>query len=261
MDTSEISGLTEFAIELAREAGEIALGHFRRLSSVDRKRDGSLVTAADREAESHIRARICARFPDDSIVGEEHGEQRGASARCWIIDPIDGTYSFVKGVPFYGVLIGLEVSGETVSGVANFPSLGELYHGARGLGAFCNGGRIRVSEFAVVEQALVLATDFGPIERLGLPAIPARLQQRANVRRTWGDCYGSAMVASGRAEMMFDQAMNVWDCAALKPLVEEAGGRFTDWNGRPTIRGGNAVATNGRLHDEVIRILKEEQQE
>ncbi|HEY2662948.1 MAG TPA: histidinol-phosphatase [Candidatus Binataceae bacterium] len=256
MDTSEISELTEFAIELAREAGEITLKHFRRLSSVDRKRDGSFVTVADREAELHIRARITARFPDDAIIGEEHGEQRGDSARCWIIDPIDGTYSFVKGVPLYGVLIGLEVSGDAVSGVANFPSLGQLYHGARGLGAFCDGERIRVSGVAALEQALALATDFGPIERFGLPAIPAQLQRRAHVRRTWGDCYGYAMVASGRAEMMFDQAMNVWDCAALKPLIEEAGGRFTDWSGKPTIRGGNAVATNGRLHDEVVSILK-----
>ncbi len=255
MNQSELRELLDFAAELARRAGDITLKHFRRLRSVERKADKSFVTAADRETESFLRRAILERFPGDGIHGEEEGEQSGSSERNWIIDPIDGTYTFVHGVPLYGVMLGLEIEGEPTLGVVNMPALGEIVYAARGLGCFFNGERARVSSIENLEDALLLATDFGVRERHGFGAAAARLQERAHSRRTWGDCYGHLLVATGRAEVMLDPIMNVWDCAALLPIVEEAGGTFTDWRGMRTIRGGNAISTNGALFEKVLRTV------
>ena len=202
-----------------------------------------------------MRRAIAERFPEDSIIGEEGGESVGASSRRWIIDPIDGTYSFVHGVPFYGVLLGVEVEGEPAVGVINMPALGEIAYAAKGLGCFLNGAPARVSKTERLEDALLLSTDFGACARYGFGAAAEELQRRAAMRRTWGDCYGYVLVATGRADVMLDPAMNVWDCAALLPVIEEAGGTFTDWRGTRTIHGGNAFATNGALFDEVSAII------
>jgi histidinol phosphatase-like enzyme (inositol monophosphatase family) len=252
---AELESLLEFATELAREAGEITLKYFRRGTGAELKADGSFVTAADREAEQFVRARIGERFPSDAVHGEEGGESVGSSGRRWIVDPIDGTYSFVHGVPLYGVMIGMESEGDPVLGVVNLPALGEMIAAARGAGCWWNGARSRVSQTATLEEALLLATDFGACARYGFGPAAEELQQRAAQRRTWGDCYGHVLVATGRADVMLDPVMNVWDCAALLPIVEEAGGTFTDWRGRRTIRGGNAVSTNGALFDEVMRVV------
>ena len=254
--TTELRALTDFAADLARGAGEITLNYFRRPFEPERKADGSFVTAADREAERLLRTEIAKRFPEDSILGEEEGEQAGSSGRRWIVDPIDGTYSFVHGVPFYGVLVGLEIDGEPVAGVVNLPALGELVAAARGQGCFLNGERARTSAVKSLDQALLLSTDFGTCARYGFGDAAAELQRRAAARRTWGDCYGHVLVATGRAECMLDPVMNVWDCAPLLPILEEAGGTFTDWAGRRTIRGGNAVSTNGPLSEEVLQIIR-----
>jgi histidinol phosphatase-like enzyme (inositol monophosphatase family) len=250
-----LESLLEFATELAREAGEITLSYFRRGARAELKADGTFVTAADREAERHVRARIAGRFPADAVQGEEGGESAGTSGRRWIVDPIDGTYSFVHGVPLYGVLVGVESEGRPVVGVVNMPALGEIVSAARGLGCWWNGARARVSSTARLEESLLLATDFGACARHGFGAAAEELQRRAAQRRTWGDCYGHVLVATGRADVMLDPVMNVWDCAALLPIVEEAGGTFTDWRGRRTIRGGNAVSTNGALLGEVMRVV------
>lgn len=248
--------LLEFAAELAREAGEITLKYFRRGAQAELKADGSFVTAADREAERHVRARLAERFPADAVQGEEWGESEGSSGRRWIVDPIDGTYSFVHGVPLYGVLVGVESEGQPVVGVVNMPALGEMVSAARGLGCWWGGARARVSATTRLEDALLVATDFGACEHYGFGRACGELQRRAQQRRTWGDCYGHVLVATGRADVMLDPIMNVWDCAALLPVVEEAGGTFTDWRGRRTIRGGNAVSTNGALFAEVMRIVE-----
>jgi histidinol phosphatase-like enzyme (inositol monophosphatase family) len=249
--------LLDFTVRLAREAGEVTHGYFRKNVSVERKADGSFVTTADREAERLLRARINDEFPDDSIVGEEEGEREGTSGRRWIIDPIDGTYSFVHGVPFYGVLIGVEIDDEAAVGVVNLPSLGEIVYAARGVGCFWNGERARVSSVSALEEALVLSTDFRLCERYGFGPAAEKLQAASRTSRTWGDCYGHVLVATGRAEVMLDPVMNVWDCAPLLPVLEEAGGTFTDWSGRRTIRGGNALATNGALFDAVMKTVRE----
>jgi histidinol-phosphatase len=259
MRKDDLTDLMDFAVDLAQGAGEITLKHFRSNTlAIDRKKDGSFVTEADREAESYLRARIQERFPHDAILGEEEGEQQGTSGRQWILDPIDGTYSFVHGVPLYGVLIALEIEGDPCVGAVNIPATGDLVYAARGNGCFWNGKPARVSTTDLIKDALLLSTDFGTCDQYGFGAAAAELIRRAGTRRTWGDCYGHILVATGRAEVMLDPVMNVWDCAAILPIVEEAGGTFTDWSGASTIHGGNAISTNGALYEEVMEIVARE---
>ena len=245
----ELNELLEFAVEIARGAGEITLQYFRKQPETSRKSDGSFVTIADRQAESYLRQRIGERFPDDGILGEEEGESQGKSGRRWILDPIDGTFAFVHGVPLYGVLIAVEIEGAMNVGVVNMPALGEIVSAAKSVGCFFNGERARVSETAELKDALLLSTSFVSATEV--------LQARAKVSRTWGDCYGYVLVATGRADVMLDPVMNLWDCAPLLPIMEEAGGTFTDWRGVRTADGGNAIATNGRLFEEVMSLIRQ----
>ena len=239
--------LLEFAVDLARGAGEITLQYFRKKPETSTKSDGSYVTIADREAESYLRRRIAEVFPDDGILGEEEGELQGTSGRRWILDPIDGTFAFVHGVPLYGVLIAVEIGGEMAVGVVNIPALGEIVSAAKGVGCFLNAEPARVSSTTELKDALLLSTSFGRGTEL--------LQERAKVSRTWGDCYGYVLVATGRADVMLDPVMNLWDCAPLLPIMEEAGGTFTDWRGVRTVDGGNSIATNGVLFEEVMSLI------
>jgi len=255
-ESNELKALLDFAARLAREAGDITQRHFKGSFAAERKADNSFVTIADREAERFLRASIEQSFPDDSILGEEEGEKIGTSQRRWIIDPVDGTYSFVHGVPLYAVLIGLEIDGEPVLGAVNLPALDELVYAARGLGCFWNGEPARVSATKSLSEALLLSTDFGTAEQNGFGPAADALQRQVNARRTWGDAYGHVLVATGRADIMLDPVMNVWDCAALLPLLEEAGGSFTDWQGNRTIHGGNAISTNGVLFDDVMETIR-----
>ena len=255
MNSNELQGLLEFSVELARGAGDITLKYFRKRPETTTKSDGSYVTVADREAEAYLRRQIAERYPDDSIVGEEEGETQGRSDRRWIVDPIDGTFAFVHGVPFYGVLIGLEIDGEMSVGVVNIPALDEIVSAAKGVGCFLNGERTRVSNTARLEDALLLCTDFTSCARYGFGRAAELLQARTKTSRTWGDCYGYVLVATGRAEVMLDPVMNLWDCAALLPIMEEAGGTFTDWRGVRTAAGNNSIATNGLLFDDVMGVV------
>lgn len=251
----ELLELRDFAVTLARGAGDITLKYFRRQPETSRKSDGSFVTIADREAESYLRRQIAERFPDDGILGEEEGELVGRSGRRWVVDPIDGTFAFVHGVPFYGVLIAVEIDNEMKVGVINIPALGEMVSAAKTYGCFLNGEPARVSTTAKLDEALLLCTDFNAADKYGLKAPLEQLQRRAKASRTWGDCYGYVLVATGRADVMLDPIMNLWDCAPLLPIMEEAGGTFTDWRGVRTVDGGNAIATNGLLFPEVMKIV------
>lgn len=252
---TSLSGLMEFAVNMAQGAGEITLKYYQRSPETHTKDDGSLVTIADHEAESYLRREITREFPYDGILGEEEGETKGSSGRRWIIDPIDGTFAFVHGVPFYGVLIAVEQDGEPVIGVINIPALRETVYGAKDLGCFYNGSKATVSSTSRVEDALLLCSDFLACSRYGFGSVASELQTRAKTSRTWGDCYGYVLLATGRADIMLDPVMNLWDCAALLPVVEAAGGTFTDWRGVRTVDGGNAIATNGRLFPEVMRVV------
>jgi histidinol phosphatase-like enzyme (inositol monophosphatase family) len=255
-----------FALAAAREAGALTLEHFgsERLG-VETKGDGSPVTRADREAERLLVERIRGAFPDDGILGEESGERPGKSGRRWILDPIDGTKSFIHGVPLYGTLVALEAAGRAVVGVICLPALGEAVYAARGEGAFWSkdlGGRgetplpARVSAVSRLDGALMCTTSPRGFERSGHTAFYQRLQSRVAMERGWSDCYGHALVATGRAEIMLDPIMAIWDCAALLPVVEEAGGRFTDFSGAPTHGGGSAISTNLALADEVRALAR-----
>jgi histidinol phosphatase-like enzyme (inositol monophosphatase family) len=255
--TNDLSHVLDFAVGLACEAGEITLRHFKGSFVPERKADNSFVTIADREAEGHMRAIIAEAFPDDAIIGEEEGLKPGTSGRRWILDPIDGTYSFVHAVPLYAVLIGLEVNDESILGVINIPPLSEIVYAAKGLGCFWNGERAHVSSIETLSEALLLGTDFGTCEQYGFGRAAEALQQQVHARRTWGDAYGHMLVATGRAEIMLDPVMNVWDCAALLPIVEEAGGTFTNWRGERTIHGQNAISTNGVLFRDVMETVEE----
>jgi histidinol phosphatase-like enzyme (inositol monophosphatase family) len=251
----ELKELLEFSVVLARGAGDITLNYFRKQPETSTKSDGSYVTIADREAEAYLRGQINERFPEDGIVGEEEGETEGRSGRRWILDPIDGTFAFVHGVPFYGVLIALEIDGEMSVGVINMPALGEIVSAAQGCGCFLNGELTRVSTTAKLEEALLLCTDFRAAAYNGFGRAVDFLQRTAKTSRTWGDCYGYVLVATGRADVMLDPVMNLWDCAPLLPIMEEAGGTFTDWRGVRTVDGGNAIATNKLLFDEVMQLI------
>jgi len=154
-------------------------------------------------------------------------------------------------------LIGLEIDTAVILGVANFPALDEIVYAARGIGCFWNGDPSRVSTTQSLRGALLLATDFGVGDEHGFGPAMHCLERNAEARRTWGDAYGHVLVATGRADIMLDPVMNVWDCAALLPIVEEAGGTFTDWRGEKTIRGGNAISTNGLLFAEVMKTIRE----
>lgn len=248
--------LMQAAAELARLAGDVAIGYYRRAIAVETKSDGSPVTAADRDAERTAREWIAARFPDDGILGEEFGAVRLGARRRWILDPIDGTKSFVRGVPLWGTLVAVAEGDAVLAGAAYFPAAGELVCAAPGEGAWWNGSRCAVSGVAALRAATVLTTDDRFPERPARRAAFADLAARAAVARTWGDCYGYLLVATGRAEAMVDDVVSPWDAAALQPIVTEAGGRFTDWAGAATAFGGDAVATNAALGEEVRAILR-----
>jgi histidinol-phosphatase len=252
----ELKELRDFAVKLARGAGDITLKYFRKQPETSTKSDGSYVTIADREAESYLRRQIAEAFPDDGILGEEEGELEGRSGRRWILDPIDGTFAFVHGVPLYGVLIALEIENEISVGVVNIPALGELVSAATGCGCLLNGEPTYVSATAKLDEALLLCTSFKMAEQYGFGPAMERLQKRARTSRTWGDCYGYVLVATGRADVMLDPVMNLWDCAPLLPIMEEAGGTFTDWRGVGIVDGGNSVATNGLLFEEVMQVIR-----
>ena len=243
------------AAELARITGTVALRHYRSNLTVEIKADGSPVTIADRAAETAARAWVQARFPGDGILGEELGEERPGAPRRWIIDPIDGTKSFVRGTPLWGSLVALCEGDRVLAGAAYFPAVNELVAAAPGAGCWWNGSRCRVSPVSTLAEATVLTTD----ERF--PERPERadgwraLARSAAVSRTWGDCFGYLLVATGRAEAMCDGMMSVWDAAALQPIIEEAGGVFTDWLGVATAFGGSAIATNRLLADDVRAVL------
>jgi len=252
---NERQELLDFAVTLARGAGNITLKYFCKQPETSTKSDGSFVTIADREAEAYLRRQIAETFPADGILGEEEGELPGHSGRRWVLDPIDGTFAFVHGVPFYGVLIALEIDYEMSVGVINIPVLGEIVSAAKGCGCFLNGEATRVSTTSKLDEALLLCTDFKAADVHGFGPAMNRLQGRAKTSRTWGDCYGYVLVATGRADVMLDPIMNLWDCAPLLPIMEEAGGTFTDWRGIRTVNGGNSIATNGFLFEEVMKII------
>ena len=257
MASESLRELREFAAELAWQAGKLTLRYFQTDFVTELKADQSPVTIADRQAERLMRELIEARYPRHSILGEEEGETRAGASYRWIIDPVDGTKTFVRGVPFYAVLVGLERDGEPVVGAINIPPTGELLHAARGEGCSYNGRRARVSPVARLADALLVCTDAESMAKHGRGAAWRRMVAATRLQRTWGDAYGYALVATGRAEVMLDPIANPWDLAALLPVLTEAGGTLTDWSGTPTVHGGEAIGTNGQVFGELLSLVGE----
>lgn len=262
MDTKDaISRRLSLAVEAARLAGEITLRYFLQSNfTVEWKGDKTPVTVADREAETFLRQRISEVFPEDAILGEEFPARDGTSGFRWILDPIDGTKSFVHGVPLYGTLVAVEYDGQSVVGVIRIPATGECVYAMQGGGAFYTlhentAVKACVSTCDTLSDALVMTTSEKTLHTTGRYPAWRRLTEACRLARHWGDCYGYMLVATGRAEVMLDPVVNLWDVAALYPVITEAGGAFTDWQGNPTYTASQCVASNGRLHAKVMRKL------
>jgi histidinol-phosphatase len=256
MESPSLQTYLEFALDAAWAAGRITLGHFQTGIRPERKSDNSPVTLADKQAEQKLRELIAQYWPDHGIIGEEYGEQPGKSNLSWIVDPIDGTKSFVQGVPLYSVLIALTDGTRPLVGVAHFPALNETIYAMQGGGCYFNGRRTHVSTVNDMKDAVLLCSALSDDDKRGRDDAWKRLFDATYFQRTWGDSYGYALVATGRAEIMLDSWMALWDCGPLQVIMEEAGGTFTDWNGNPTIYGGEAIATNGLLFDDVMRLVR-----
>jgi histidinol-phosphatase len=245
----------DLAVTAARIAGDVARTIYDATFEVEWKEDKSPVTIADKKAEETIRKLVAQYFPGDGFLGEEFGHEPGTTGYRWIIDPIDGTRSFVRHIPIWATLVGLEYKGEQIGGVAYIPCLGELYRALRGGGAFCNDRPIHVSKVNDLSQALMCYSSIGWFRKAGREKTFLELAAKTQRQRGFGDFYGFVLVAAGSAEAMVEHGVHPWDVAATKVLVEEAGGKFTDWNGTPTIDAPDVLATNGLLHDPVRTIL------
>lgn len=250
-----VKDLHDFAVEIVRAAGEITLRYFRTSFEVEIKPDRSPVTVADRSAEEYLRGEIERRFPEDGIIGEEFGEKAGTSGRRWTIDPIDGTKSFIRGVPLYGTMIGLEDGGTCRVGAVRFPATRETLSAWSGGGCYVDGVRCRVSETGALSEALALTTDLAHFRQRRGEAALIRFIEQTRLQRTWGDCYGYLLVATGRADLMFDPILHVHDFMPLIPIIQEAGGRISNTEGEPPRNLDGVVASNGRLHEAALAML------
>lgn len=252
----DLEKLHEAAVEIACLGGNYTLKYYQQDIKVERKKDLSPVTAADRKTEALMRNEILSRFPDHGILGEEHGIHNQKSPVQWILDPIDGTKSFIHGVPFYTTLIGVLYEKQPISGVIFAPALDELCEAFREGGARFNGEPCRVGDCKSLSEATFLTTDVTTAKECNFEKPLQQLLDRTRLHRTWGDAYGHMMVASGRADLMFDPILNIWDAAPLLTILQEAGGIFCDVRGKETIQTGNGISCNREIIGEVLKQFK-----
>ncbi|HET8864139.1 MAG TPA: histidinol-phosphatase [Gracilimonas sp.] len=251
-----IKELLQAATEIATIGGNHTLKYFKKDIEVISKSDDSPVTVADRETEQIIREEILKRYPDHGIIGEEFGRVNEDSRIQWVLDPIDGTKSFIHGIPFYTTLIGILIDQEPKVGIINAPALDELCAAAIGHGVTLNGKPCNVRNMEKLKEATLLVTEIDRFRQMGQQELFQELLDRTKIHRTWGDAYGHMMVATGRADLMYDPELNIWDAAALLPVIEEAGGVFCDIHGQKTIHSGNGYSTSKDLHTEVKKIFQ-----
>jgi histidinol phosphatase-like enzyme (inositol monophosphatase family) len=250
---SELKDLLEIARRAALVAGEVIMPLYNAGTSVELKSDNTPVTIADKNAELAIREFLLRECPSHGVLGEEFPETPGDGRHRWILDPIDGTKSFIHHVPLFGTLIALERDGVPLVGVIACHAVGETASGATGVGAFLNGEPTRVSSVSELSDATLSMTSITRMLQGRVGGL-SRLAAQCGLSRAWGDCYGYLMVAAGRAEIMLDPIMNLWDAAALYPIITEAGGGFSQWDGTPGV-GDSVVATNGLVHAQAIALL------
>ncbi len=262
VNNGDVSNRLEVARRIAKSAGEITLDYFQTdRFTVQRKEDGSPLTVADQESERYLRDEIGRLFPDDAIVGEEFGVSPGTSDFRWILDPIDGTKSFISGVPLYGTMVGVEKSGRATIGSVYLPGLDEGIYAAVGEGAWHFQGsgapvRARVSNKERLADCVLVTSEVETFGDRDAAGVYAALADKVFFARTWGDVYGYLLVATGRVDIMIDAKLSVWDAAAVKPIIEEAGGRFSDWAGVATIEAGESIGSNGAVHEAVLELTR-----
>jgi histidinol phosphatase-like enzyme (inositol monophosphatase family) len=261
MNAQELEAARDFALAAARQAGELTLTHFHSNTGYEMKADSTPVTIADREAEELLRKRIEQAYPAHGIVGEEFGEKVGSEPARWILDPIDGTLSFICRVPLYSVLVGLEWQGEMVAGVIHMPALGETVCAARGLGCRWASPRFssrpaQVSTVSELSKARMLHAGPKLMKKYGKLEAFQRLRDQVYAERGWCDGYAYLLLATGRAEIMLDPILSIWDAAAPRAVVTEAGGTLTDWSGHPTHTAPDAIATNRHLFEQVMATIR-----
>jgi histidinol-phosphatase len=246
-----------FARQLAQRAGQITLGYYNQGIQHDLKSDETPVTAADRATEEFIRGEIEKNYPSHAIVGEEFGEKAGeGNPFRWIVDPIDGTKSFMKGVPFYSVLIALEIEGVSRVGAVCFPALGEILYAADGLDCWWNDKRTHVSNVSEWKQAVFIYTSWSGFRTKKRLDVFENLHKECFYGRGWGDAYGYHMVATGRAEVMLDPSVSIWDVAPFVPIFREAGGFFGSWEGKEGHTHGEGLACNAALKAKVLELTR-----
>ena len=243
------------ALDAAQKAGQFALGYFDQGIAVEWKSDQSPVTMADRGAEDMLRKALLGKFPNDGFLGEEFGDTPGSSGYRWIIDPIDGTRSFVRGIPIWATMIGLEFKGELIAGVVYIPALNQVFRALRGDGAYRDDRKIRVSDVKTLDKAHVYYSSISWFKKAGRDRQFLQLVNLTERQRGFGDFYGFMMVAQGSGEIMIEHGVHAWDVAAIAPIIEEAGGKLTAWDGKLDIDKPDVLATNGHLHDEALRII------
>jgi histidinol-phosphatase len=245
------------AIVAATNAAQHALGYFDIDVAVEWKKDKSPVTVADREAEQQLRQHLLGAFPGDGFLGEEFGDSPGTTGFRWIVDPVDGTRAFVRGIPIWGTLVGLEYQGEQIAGVIVAPALGQTWRALRGDGAFRGERRLSVSSVTDLKQATIFYTNLGWFERAAKRDQFLKLASMTQNQRGHGDFWGHVLVAQGSGDLMVEHGVHIWDVAAVKPIIEEAGGRYSDWDGRPDISRPDVVVSNGKLHEVALAVLQQ----
>jgi myo-inositol-1(or 4)-monophosphatase len=254
----QLRPLLDFAVETAYLAGRATLGYYHSGVQPDLKPDDTPVTIADKRAEELIRRRIEKSYPAHAILGEEFGATAGFQhiTHRWLVDPIDGTKAFARGIPLYSVLIGLEIEGRVEVGVAYFPALDEMVAAATGEGCWWNGRRARVSEVEDLARAYVAFSDPKLFDEHGRRAAWEKIKNATYHRGGWGDAYGYLLIATGRAELMLDPIMDAWDCGPFPPILAEAGGYFGNWQGERTIWGKEGLGTTNALLPQVLQLLR-----
>jgi histidinol-phosphatase len=243
------------AIDAAQRAAQLAFRYFDNDVAIEWKKDQSPVTIADREAEQLLRTDLLGAFPDDGFLGEEFGAQAGTSGYRWIVDPIDGTRSFVRNIPVWATLVGLTYKDEAIAGVVVAPALGQTWRALRGDGAYRGERRIRVSDVDDLKKATLFYTNLSWFARAGKTQQFLALSAQVQNQRGYGDFWGHMLVAQGSGDVMVEHGVHVWDVAAVKPIVEEAGGRYSDWEGRPDLHRPDVLVSNGKLHEAALRLL------